>query len=99
MQWICHDWSDGQCEKLLKNCYKAVPDKGKVIVAESILPEDPNSRIDSSWAAQCNLLMLTQTPGGKERSEEEFIALAKKTGFKLVKVCRALGIWVMEFHK
>ncbi|XP_049411287.1 anthranilate N-methyltransferase-like [Solanum stenotomum] len=37
MKWILHDWSDSQCVKLLKNCYKATPTKknGKVIVVLS----------------------------------------------------------------
>nr|GEW01685.1 caffeic acid 3-O-methyltransferase [Tanacetum cinerariifolium] len=39
MKWICHDWSDAHCLKFLKNCYEALPDHGKVIVAECILPE------------------------------------------------------------
>ncbi|GKC40163.1 hypothetical protein Tco_1052547, partial [Tanacetum coccineum] len=27
-------------------------------------------------------LMMTQSPGGKERTEDEFLALAKSGGFK-----------------
>ncbi|XP_058772103.1 cathecol O-methyltransferase 1-like isoform X2 [Vicia villosa] len=30
MKWILHDWSDEHCLKLLKNCYDAIPDDGKV---------------------------------------------------------------------
>ncbi|RZC54399.1 hypothetical protein C5167_013249 [Papaver somniferum] len=38
MKWILHDWSDEYCLKLLKNCYEALPDCGKVIVVEANLP-------------------------------------------------------------
>nr|BAO31650.1 O-methyltransferase [Sesamum indicum] len=41
MKWICHDWSDAHCQKLLKNCYDALPDNGKVIIADSIFPLGP----------------------------------------------------------
>ncbi|KAI3471272.1 hypothetical protein Pfo_027935 [Paulownia fortunei] len=100
IKWICHDWSDAHCQKLLKNCYEALPENGKVIVAESIFPEDPNSELAYSRVAQGDVIMLAYNPGGKERSEKEFQALAKHAGFKqLIKVCSALNIWIMEFHK
>ncbi|KAF2283206.1 hypothetical protein GH714_043538 [Hevea brasiliensis] len=38
MKWILHDWSDEHCLKLLKNCYEAIPDHGKVIVVDAVLP-------------------------------------------------------------
>ncbi|PIN13652.1 Hydroxyindole-O-methyltransferase [Handroanthus impetiginosus] len=100
MKWICHDWSDSDCEKLLKNCYEALPENGKVIIAETVLPEKPNTRLNSLQAAHSDVMMLAYTPGGKERSKGEFEVLAKKAGFKqLTIVCSALKIWIMEFHK
>ncbi|PIN13650.1 Caffeate O-methyltransferase [Handroanthus impetiginosus] len=100
MKWICHDWSDSHCEKLLKNCYEALPENGKVIIAETIMPEDPNSGLNSLRAAQGDVIMLAYNPGGKERSEREFETLAKKAGFKqLIKACSAFNIWIIEFHK
>lgn len=29
LKWILHDWSDEHCLKLLKNCYKALPEHGR----------------------------------------------------------------------
>ncbi|CAL9007597.1 unnamed protein product [Prunus brigantina] len=49
MKWILHNWSDEHCLKLLKNCYKAIPDNGKVIVVEELLPAMP----DTSTAVKC----------------------------------------------
>ncbi|PIN20990.1 Hydroxyindole-O-methyltransferase [Handroanthus impetiginosus] len=98
--WICHNWSDPHCEKLLKNCYEALPENGKVIIAETILPEDPSSGLSALWATYADVIMLAYIPGGKERSEKEFQTLAKKAGFKqLINVCSAFNIWIMEFHK
>ncbi|KAK4492765.1 hypothetical protein RD792_000084 [Penstemon davidsonii] len=100
MKWICHDWSDEHCKKLLKNCYESIPENGKVIIAESVLPEMPNSGLSFQKAAQVDIIMMAYTPGGKERTEKEYEALAKAAGFKqLHKVCCAFNIWIMELYK
>nr|Q6VMV9.1 RecName: Full=Flavonoid 3'-O-methyltransferase 3; Short=MpOMT3; AltName: Full=7,8,3'4'-tetrahydroxy-flavone 3'-O-methyltransferase; AltName: Full=Luteolin 3'-O-methyltransferase; AltName: Full=Quercetin 3'-O-methyltransferase; AltName: Full=Rhamnetin 3'-O-methyltransferase; AltName: Full=Taxifolin 3'-O-methyltransferase [Mentha x piperita]AAR09601.1 flavonoid 3'-O-methyltransferase [Mentha x piperita] len=100
LKWICHDWSDEHCRKLLKNCYDAILGNGKVIIAESTLPEDPNSGPDTIHAIRGDVIMLTVNPGGKERTEKEFRTLALQAGFKrLVKVCAAFHTCIMECHK
>lgn len=38
LQWIVHDWADEECLRLLKSCHKAVPENGKVIVMDVVLP-------------------------------------------------------------
>ncbi|KOM29122.1 hypothetical protein LR48_Vigan635s004700 [Vigna angularis] len=43
LKWILHDWSDEECVKLLKNCYDAILDDGKVIVVEAVLPTIPET--------------------------------------------------------
>ncbi|XP_058105066.1 caffeic acid 3-O-methyltransferase-like [Magnolia sinica] len=100
MKWILHDWSDEHCLKLLKNCYNALPDHGKVIVAEYILPSAPDTNVAAQCTFQLDMLMLAFNPGGKERNEKEFEALAKGAGFSGIRVlCSAYNIWVMEFYK
>ncbi|KAK2634433.1 hypothetical protein Ddye_029225 [Dipteronia dyeriana] len=47
MKWICHNWNDEHCLKLLKNCYEALPENGKVIVCECILPVTPDPSLES----------------------------------------------------
>ncbi|KAH9725312.1 Flavone 3'-O-methyltransferase 1 [Citrus sinensis] len=47
IKWILHDWSDEHCLKLLKNCHKSIPEGGKVIVVESVLPELPETSTHS----------------------------------------------------
>lgn len=100
MKWILHDWSDAHCLKILKNCYKALPDNGKVIVAECMLPEAPDSTTATQNVVHIDVIMLAHNPGGKERTEKEFEALAKGAGFKgFRKAACALNTWVMEFSK
>ncbi|RVW60965.1 Caffeic acid 3-O-methyltransferase 1 [Vitis vinifera] len=100
MKWICHDWSDAHCLKFLKNCYQALPDNGKVIVAECILPVAPDTSLATKGVVHIDVIMLAHNPGGKERTEKEFEALAKGAGFQGFKVvCCAFNTWIMEFCK
>ncbi|KAB2597917.1 caffeic acid 3-O-methyltransferase 1-like [Pyrus ussuriensis x Pyrus communis] len=100
MKWILHDWSDQQCLKLLKNCYNAIPDDGKVIILEALLPVMPETSTAVKSTSQIDVLMMTQNPGGKERSREEFMALATGAGFSGIKYeCFVCNFWVMEIFK
>ncbi|XP_028121370.1 caffeic acid 3-O-methyltransferase-like [Camellia sinensis] len=100
IKWICHDWSDEHCLKLLKSCYKALPDNGKVIIAELILPEVPDTKIATQIAIAVDAIMLANTPDGKKRTEKEFEALAKGAGFAGSHLmCSAYNTHVLEFLK
>ncbi|KAL2939671.1 Anthranilate N-methyltransferase [Bienertia sinuspersici] len=98
--WILHDWSDENCLKLLKNCYKALPKNGKVIVVEEMMADEPKSTNSSRATSQMDVLMMTQDPGGMERSKLQFEALAKAAGFSILNFdCCVYNFWVMEFYK
>ncbi|KAL8267993.1 hypothetical protein R6Q59_001791 [Mikania micrantha] len=100
MKWILHDWSDDHCVKLLKNCYKALPNDGKVIVVEMLLPFVSDTSSSTKLIAHLDAIMLANYHGGKERTEDEFLALAKSAQFKgLKKICFVCNFWVMEFYK
>ncbi|KAL9314949.1 hypothetical protein ACSQ67_020401 [Phaseolus vulgaris] len=100
MKWILHDWSDEDCVKLLKNCYDAIPDDGKVIVVEAVLPKIPETNNAYKAVAQLDVGMMTQHEGGKERCEEEFMELARAAGFSGIRYeCHVNSLWVMEFFK
>ncbi|CDY41781.1 BnaC02g13750D [Brassica napus] len=61
MKWICHDWSDNKCVQLLQNCYKALQENGKVILAECLLPEtiDTTSLLTKQISMSIALCWLT----------------------------------------
>ncbi|WCJ43480.1 O-methyltransferase family protein [Euphorbia peplus] len=100
MKWILHDWGDEHCLKLLKNCNEALPSGGKVIIVESIRPVTPENVVSSHIVHEQDLFMLAQTPGGKERTQKEYEALALESGFSCCQViCSAYNSWVMELHK
>ncbi|KAH7570907.1 hypothetical protein ACOSP7_019443 [Xanthoceras sorbifolium] len=101
MKSLLHDWSDEQCLKILKNCYEALPANGKVIVCELILPVNPNRpSLGSKVVIHVDCIMLANCPGGKERTEDEFKALAMGAGFQGFQVvCCAYQFHIMEFLK
>jgi len=100
MKWICHDWSDAHCLKFLKNCYEALPENGKVIIVECVLPVYPDTSLETKNVVHVDVIMLAHNPGGKERTQNEFEALAKTAGFAGFRVmCSANNTSVMEFLK
>ncbi|XP_060675228.1 caffeic acid 3-O-methyltransferase-like [Ziziphus jujuba] len=100
MKWILHNWNDEKCIKLLKNCYKAIPEEGKVIIVDAIFPVMPETSAEVKSISQANVIMMTQNPGGKERTKQEFLALATASGFSGVRFeCNVSSSWVMEFFK
>ncbi|KAI5663935.1 hypothetical protein M9H77_23258 [Catharanthus roseus] len=100
MKWVLHDWDDDHCVTILKNCYEALPENGKLIVIELVLPETPNGDTISKIGYQFDINMLSVNTGGKERTEKEFEHLATQAGFASIKlICRADCDWVIEFYK
>nr|GME13482.1 caffeic acid 3-O-methyltransferase-like [Ipomoea batatas]GME17021.1 caffeic acid 3-O-methyltransferase-like [Ipomoea batatas] len=86
--------------KLLKNCWKALSESGKVVLVGSILPEHPEKDGGYGCPFYGDVLMMTMNPGGKERTHREFEALAKEAGFAALKVICAVNTeWVIELYK
>ncbi|KAL9232146.1 hypothetical protein vseg_007285 [Gypsophila vaccaria] len=100
MKWLLQVWSDEYCVKVLKNCYNAIPKTGKLIIIESIVAKEPETSVVAKAISQMDVYMMTKNPGGKERTFDEFLALAIAAGFAGVEVkCQVGHCWVMEFYK
>ncbi|KAK7268943.1 hypothetical protein RIF29_21653 [Crotalaria pallida] len=100
MKWILQCWSDEHCLKLLKNCYASIPDDGKVIVVESMLPFKPETNVAWKSVSQTDVLMMSKNQGGKERNEQEFMELALGAGFSGIRYdCCVHTFKIMEFFK
>lgn len=101
MKSILHDWTDRHCATLLRNCYDALPAHGKVTVVECILPVNPaDATPNAQVVSTVDMLMLTHTPGGKERYQREFEVLARGAGFASVKATYIYAnYWAIEFTK
>ncbi|KAL0360216.1 UNVERIFIED_CONTAM: Caffeic acid 3-O-methyltransferase 2 [Sesamum radiatum] len=99
LEFILHNWNDEKCIKLLKNCYEALSDKGKLIVMDSILSNNPQTNDHAKYASGMDIIMLTNLEG-KERTKDEFETLATKAGFAEFKIiCYVYGMWIMELMK
>ena len=78
---VIHDWDDERASVILRNCQKAMPSNGKVLIAETIMPvgNDP----DPIKVLDLNMLVV---PGGKERTESQFGDLLSLAGLRLERV-------------
>ncbi|CAH8256025.1 unnamed protein product [Arabidopsis lyrata] len=101
MKWILHDWTDEDCVKILKNCWKSLSNKGKVIIVEMVTPVEPKiNDISSNVVLAMDMLMLTQSSGGKERTLSQFETLASDSGFLRCEIiCHVFSYSVIELHK
>ena len=81
LKWIIHDWNDEQSVAILKNCHRVLPDQGKLILVEAVIPATNEPHF--SKFIDLNMLVMT---GGRERTEAEFRKLYEDSGFKLTRV-------------
>lgn len=90
MKWIMHDWSDGDCIKILKKCREAIPETGKVIIVDVVLDavnegahinEKKKAALDPILGIVFDLVMVAHSSGGKERTEEEWEKILWGSGF------------------
>jgi len=79
---ILHDWDDERAIRILRNCRRAMPRGGRILVAEVVI----GSANKSNLAGFLDLEMLVVTQGGRERTEQEFQKLYEAAGFRLSKV-------------
>jgi SAM-dependent methyltransferase len=79
---VIHDWDDEKAIAILRNCRRAMGQKGKLLVIERIiLPGN-----EPAFGKLLDLEMLVMTSGGRERTEAEFRELLKTAGFQLTKI-------------
>ncbi len=81
MKHIIHDWDDARCTTILKNIHAAMNGAGKVLIVETIVPAGN----EPHYSKLLDLEMLT-SPGGAERTAEEYGALLAQAGFRLTRI-------------
>ena len=81
LKWIIHDRNDEQSVAILKNCRRALPENGNLILVEAVVPASS----EPHFAKFIDLNMLVMT-GGRERTEEEYRSLLASSGFKLTRI-------------
>jgi len=78
---VVHDWDDESVTTILSGLHKAAPAGAKLLVIETILPEDPGPH----WAKLLDIQMLCAHKG-RERTRAEYEAVMTKSGFKFERV-------------
>jgi hypothetical protein len=78
---IIHDWSEEQCLTILENCRRAMSPTGRLLIIEMVLPPG-----DTPHPGKMLDLMMLVGPGGQERTEQEYVALLARAGFRLTRV-------------
>ena len=80
MKMILHDWDDKECLKILSNIQRAAPTQARLFIIEHVVPGPETPHFSKLFDIHM-LCALT----GKERTEEEYLALLKQAGFKHVR--------------
>lgn len=80
LRHVIHDWQDDDALKILSNCRKQLNPDGKVLVVETVVPED-NTPGFVKW-----LDLMMMVVGGRERTSDEFEKLFSAAGLRLSKI-------------
>jgi hypothetical protein len=78
---VIHNWDDDKAATILRNCRKAMGDKGTLLLVERVMPPRVESPMFGRvvWS-DVNMLVNTF---GRERTEAEYDALLARAGFEL----------------
>jgi hypothetical protein len=98
MKSIIHNWKDDISGIILRKSRDALPAGGKLIMIERIMPELPATDAQDRECAMSDLNML-RGPGGLERTEAEYRALAEPAGFVFSRISSAGSFSLIQFDK
>ncbi|HSR67289.1 MAG TPA: methyltransferase [Acidobacteriota bacterium] len=81
MRHIIHDWYDEQAAQILRNCRRAIPADGRLLIVEAVVSDgngpDPARLFD---------MVMLMVPGGLERDEAHYARLLRQSGFQLTDI-------------
>jgi hypothetical protein len=81
MKHIIHDWDDERCVQILSNIKRAMEPGAKVLIVETVVPEGDGPH----YSKLLDLEMLA-SPGGAERTAEEYAALLARAGLRMTRI-------------
>ncbi|KAM7256350.1 hypothetical protein ACFE04_012091 [Oxalis oulophora] len=100
IKWVLHGWDDNNFVKALKKCYEALPDNGKVMMVEMVVPDYPDATSACKSVFQYVACTVNTIKGRKERTERDYIRLGKLAGFSVIRIaCCAFDFAIVEFCK
>jgi hypothetical protein len=95
MKSIIHDWNDERSIAILRNCRRALPPAGKLLLVEREMPEVVDASADHRAVTLSDLNML-RGPGGAERTEKEYRGLLSAGGFEMKRLVAAGRMGLIE---
>jgi SAM-dependent methyltransferase len=78
---VIHDWDDRRALRILRNCRRAMTEKGRLLIVDMVVPDTDAT----SFSKLLDLNMLAMT-GGRERTQAEFRALLDAADYKLTRI-------------
>ncbi|KAL6695447.1 cytochrome P450 [Trichoderma pleuroticola] len=90
MKWCLHNWTDSDVVKILSNVRRAIKltPRSRMVVIESVLAEGRTSRV---W--RFGDLTMMSTANGLERTESEWIKLARQAGWVVKEITPLRHAW------
>lgn len=92
---VIHDWNNERSQEILRNCRRAIPADGTLLLAERLISEVPTTAEDHRAHALSDLNMM-RGPGGLERTPAQYEELLKDAGFEVVRIVPAGRFSVIE---
>ena len=90
---VLHAFDDEQCILLLEKIRQAMDPKGKVIILETLLKDSNKAEFGKLF----DLLLMTGSTGGRERTKVEFENILDRSGFCLTRFMRTVApFYVIE---
>jgi hypothetical protein len=81
MRHIVHDWDDDNSNLILRNCRRAMGQGSRLLVVEGVVPPGNEPSVSKFF----DLAMLV-SPGGMERTADEYRQLFEAAGFRLTRI-------------
>ena len=82
---VLHDWDDDRAAAILDRCRRAMDPGGRVLIAERLIPDDPEQALPA-LLSDINMLVIT---GGMERTNAQYAELLAAAGLRLAQVTPA----------
>jgi len=79
---IIHDWNDEESERILTKVRDVLPENGRVLLVEAVLPTGVQPSLNVKLM-DLDMLLLCD---GRQRTEAEFAALFQRVGLRLTRV-------------
>lgn len=83
---VIHDWDDSHGVVILRNCWQAMAEKGKVLLVEMLLPLEGAASLESLM--DLNMLVIST---GRERTEPEYREILGTAGLRITKIVPTLS--------